>query len=178
MFGLLLFCSHHYSFSESYFIMQTHHITSQVDMLQCNEIEQSWWIGCNLLAWLLDFLAFVVSTESTLKFDLLVYRLKCTFSELFQVYWLSCLCNRFGFSIPRISASSFEISEVDMTNSAKTIVHMWNRGAHVIKALAQGEDWNLFFQVCNGNDMHSTAACVIAFSMNTQPPDAYTFALY
>ncbi|KAG5530708.1 hypothetical protein RHGRI_025620 [Rhododendron griersonianum] len=55
--------------------------------------------------------------------------------------------NIFGFSIPRISASSFEISEVDMTNSAKTIVHMWNRGAHVIKALAQGEDWNLFFQV-------------------------------
>ncbi|KAF7131653.1 hypothetical protein RHSIM_Rhsim09G0022400 [Rhododendron simsii] len=53
----------------------------------------------------------------------------------------------FGFSIPRISASSFEISEDDMTNSAKTIVLMWNRGAHVIKALAQGEDWNLFFQV-------------------------------
>ncbi|XP_052207063.1 3beta-hydroxysteroid-dehydrogenase/decarboxylase [Diospyros lotus] len=54
--------------------------------------------------------------------------------------------NIFGFN-QRISLSCFEISEVDMMNLVKTITIMWNKAVHVTRALAQGEDWNLFFKV-------------------------------
>ncbi|KAI8002372.1 3beta-hydroxysteroid-dehydrogenase/decarboxylase isoform 3 [Camellia lanceoleosa] len=55
--------------------------------------------------------------------------------------------NILGFTVERISSSSFEISEVDMTNLVTAIACMWNRVVQVTRALAQGEDWNLFFKV-------------------------------
>ncbi|THG02295.1 hypothetical protein TEA_012266 [Camellia sinensis var. sinensis] len=55
--------------------------------------------------------------------------------------------NILGFTVERISSSSFEISEVDMTNLVAAIACMWNRVVHVTRALAQGEDWNLFFKM-------------------------------
>ncbi|XP_059654680.1 3beta-hydroxysteroid-dehydrogenase/decarboxylase [Cornus florida] len=55
--------------------------------------------------------------------------------------------NVFGFTIPRISLSCFQISEVDMRNSITSIAYMWNSVIHVTRSLAQGEDWNIFLKV-------------------------------
>ncbi|KAK9288132.1 hypothetical protein L1049_016580 [Liquidambar formosana] len=52
----------------------------------------------------------------------------------------------FGFSVQRISLSWFEISEMDM-KSITTIACFWNRGMDIIRSLAQGEDWSIFFKV-------------------------------
>ncbi|KAA8527274.1 hypothetical protein F0562_034629 [Nyssa sinensis] len=55
--------------------------------------------------------------------------------------------NIFGFTIQTVSLSCFEISEVDMKNSIRTIAYMWNSMVHVTRLLAQGEDWGIFFKV-------------------------------
>lgn len=52
-----------------------------------------------------------------------------------------------SFNTPKISLSSFEISENSVRDSIMSIVCLWNRGHHTIRSLAQGEDWNKFFQV-------------------------------
>lgn len=48
-----------------------------------------------------------------------------------------------------MSASSFEISEVDIKRFSAAIAHIWNNMAEVTRLLDQGEDWNTFFKVCN-----------------------------
>ncbi|KAJ6991452.1 3beta-hydroxysteroid-dehydrogenase/decarboxylase isoform X1 [Populus alba x Populus x berolinensis] len=52
-----------------------------------------------------------------------------------------------SFNTPKISLSSFEISENSVRDSIMSIVCLWNRGHLTIRSLAQGEDWNKFFQV-------------------------------
>ncbi|PIN04185.1 Reticulon [Handroanthus impetiginosus] len=53
----------------------------------------------------------------------------------------------YGSTIPRLSSSYFEISEVDMRNSFFTMKCMWNKLDSITKSLAQGEDWSTFFKV-------------------------------
>ncbi|KAK1379366.1 3beta-hydroxysteroid-dehydrogenase/decarboxylase [Heracleum sosnowskyi] len=52
-----------------------------------------------------------------------------------------------GVKFPKMSASSFEISEVDVKRFSAAIAHIWNRMADVIRLLDQGQDWNTFFKV-------------------------------
>lgn len=52
-----------------------------------------------------------------------------------------------GVKFPKMSASSFEISEVDIKRFSAAIAHIWNRMADVIRLLDQGQDWNKFFKV-------------------------------
>ncbi|WOH12490.1 hypothetical protein DCAR_0831994 [Daucus carota subsp. sativus] len=52
-----------------------------------------------------------------------------------------------GVKFPKMSASSFEISEVDMKTFSGAIAHIWKRIGDVIRILAQGQDWNTFFKV-------------------------------
>ncbi|XP_011007411.1 PREDICTED: 3beta-hydroxysteroid-dehydrogenase/decarboxylase isoform 3-like isoform X1 [Populus euphratica] len=52
-----------------------------------------------------------------------------------------------SFNTPKISLSSFEISENSVRDSIMSIACLWNRGHHTIRSLAQGEGWNKFFQV-------------------------------
>lgn len=52
-----------------------------------------------------------------------------------------------GLTIPRISPSCFEISEVEMKNSATSAAHLWKRMIYMTRSLAQGEDWYTFFKV-------------------------------
>ncbi|KAK6914533.1 3-beta hydroxysteroid dehydrogenase/isomerase, partial [Dillenia turbinata] len=55
--------------------------------------------------------------------------------------------NIYGFSIQRISSSYFEISENVTRDLAATIACFWNEGAHIVRLLAKGEDWNTFLKV-------------------------------
>lgn len=48
-----------------------------------------------------------------------------------------------------MSASCFEISEVDIKTFSGAIAHMWKIMADGTKLLAQGKEWNTFFKVCN-----------------------------
>jgi hypothetical protein len=68
-------------------------------------------------------------------------------NHCYLVCWLWCFCNSSSFNTPKISLSSFEISENSVRDSIMSIVCLWNRGHHTIRSLAQGEDWNKFFQV-------------------------------
>lgn len=52
-----------------------------------------------------------------------------------------------GVKFPKMSASSFEISEVDIKRFSAAIAHIWNRIADVIRLLDQGQDWNTFLKV-------------------------------
>lgn len=56
-------------------------------------------------------------------------------------------CNRFGFPVKSIPLSCFEVSEVGMRDSIRSIVYLWNRLAQNIAALGRGDDWNNFFKV-------------------------------
>lgn len=60
-----------------------------------------------------------------------------------------------------MSASSFEISEVDIRRFAAAIAHTWKRMADVIRLLDQGQDWNTFFKVCNCFTLMMTSNSVI-----------------
>ncbi|KAM7277847.1 hypothetical protein ACFE04_004981 [Oxalis oulophora] len=53
----------------------------------------------------------------------------------------------YGFTVPEMSSSYFEISEVEIRGSFRRVVHLWNRGFRSIKSMAKGEDWNNFFKV-------------------------------
>ncbi|KAL2485376.1 3beta-hydroxysteroid-dehydrogenase/decarboxylase [Abeliophyllum distichum] len=55
--------------------------------------------------------------------------------------------NIYGFAIPRVSSSCFEISEVDMRESYLTMTSLWNSPSHVTRLLAQGRDWSTFLKV-------------------------------
>ncbi|XP_076914455.1 3beta-hydroxysteroid-dehydrogenase/decarboxylase-like [Bidens hawaiensis] len=81
-------------------------------------------------------------------------------------YWF-CLCERtvvssttqllllilvslYGYSLLStevFSFSKFEVSETVMKSSVKNIVNMWNRVSGVIRSLARGSDWSLFFKL-------------------------------
>lgn len=56
-------------------------------------------------------------------------------------------CNRFGFSVRRLSLSCFEIPEVIVKDTITAIAHMWNSGFYCVRSLAQGQDWKILFQV-------------------------------
>ncbi|CAH9122449.1 unnamed protein product [Cuscuta epithymum] len=80
-----------------------------------------------------------------------------TFISSLAILWLliaAMLCGYsmlppvvYGVTVPRISWSCFEISEVDMRNCVSTIGIMWNRMNHGTRLLAQGEDWCTFLKV-------------------------------
>ncbi|XP_057958057.1 3beta-hydroxysteroid-dehydrogenase/decarboxylase isoform X2 [Malania oleifera] len=53
----------------------------------------------------------------------------------------------FGFNVQRISLSCFEIPDMVVEDSFIVIATLWNRGVDVIRALAKGNDWNLFLKV-------------------------------
>lgn len=55
--------------------------------------------------------------------------------------------NIFGFSVQRISLSSFEMSKMDMRDSVTNVAYMWNRVVCIIRSLAEGQDWSIFFKV-------------------------------
>lgn len=52
-----------------------------------------------------------------------------------------------GVTFPKMSASCFEISEVDIKTFSGAIAHMWKIMADGTKLLAQGKEWNTFFKV-------------------------------
>lgn len=52
----------------------------------------------------------------------------------------------YGISVPRISWSFFEISEVDMRNCFYNVAYTWNRMSHLARLLARGEDWYIFLK--------------------------------
>ncbi|XP_021906933.1 3beta-hydroxysteroid-dehydrogenase/decarboxylase isoform X2 [Carica papaya] len=54
--------------------------------------------------------------------------------------------NIFGFPVKSIPLSCFEVSEVGMRDSIRSIVYLWNRLAQNIAALGRGDDWNNFFK--------------------------------
>ncbi|KAK9068067.1 hypothetical protein SSX86_012178 [Deinandra increscens subsp. villosa] len=56
----------------------------------------------------------------------------------------------YGFSLlstEMCSYSYFKVSETGMRNSVRNIVNIWNGVSHVIRSLAQGRNWSLFFKV-------------------------------
>lgn len=53
----------------------------------------------------------------------------------------------FGFSIQKIPLSCFKVHDTSTKYIVAGTVSLWNRGVGVIKSLAQGEDWSLFFKV-------------------------------
>ncbi|CAI9778216.1 unnamed protein product [Fraxinus pennsylvanica] len=55
--------------------------------------------------------------------------------------------NIYGFAIPRVSSSCFEISEVDMQEIFLIMASLWNSPSHVARILAQGNDWSIFLKV-------------------------------
>ncbi|KAI4324346.1 hypothetical protein L6164_023893 [Bauhinia variegata] len=55
--------------------------------------------------------------------------------------------NIFGFTIQRMSLSSFDISDAVVEGSITTTVYLWNKGFQNIRILAQGDDWSMFFKV-------------------------------
>lgn len=65
----------------------------------------------------------------------------------FRFRWLLYVCNRYGYSIQKIPSSYLEISEKVIQDSIGSAAYMCNRGIDVIRSLAHGEDWNIFFKV-------------------------------
>ncbi|CAK7322649.1 unnamed protein product [Dovyalis caffra] len=59
-----------------------------------------------------------------------------------------------SFNTPKIPLSWFEISENSVRDSIMSVVYLWNRGLRILRLLAQGEDWNKFFQICLLEYMH------------------------
>lgn len=55
--------------------------------------------------------------------------------------------NIYGYSIQKIPSSYLEISEKVIQDSIGSAAYMCNRGIDVIRSLAHGEDWNIFFKV-------------------------------
>ncbi|KVI08200.1 3beta-hydroxysteroid-dehydrogenase/decarboxylase-like isoform X1 [Cynara cardunculus var. scolymus] len=60
-------------------------------------------------------------------------------------------CSRMS---PRVSVCSisrtipcFEVSEMCMRSSVRTVANIWNAVGHVARSLAEGSDWSLFFKV-------------------------------
>ncbi|KAG6433348.1 hypothetical protein SASPL_104958 [Salvia splendens] len=53
----------------------------------------------------------------------------------------------YGSTIPRLPSSCFEISEVDVRSLFFAMKCMWDKVESLIKSLAQGEDWFIFFKV-------------------------------
>ncbi|KAL3352352.1 hypothetical protein AABB24_020405 [Solanum stoloniferum] len=72
----------------------------------------------------------------------------------------------YGISVPRISWSFFEISEVDMRNCFYNVAYMWNRVSHLARLLAQGEDWHIFLK-----------AAIPLYVLKLVISDCLTFAL-
>ncbi|VFQ75536.1 unnamed protein product [Cuscuta campestris] len=70
---------------------------------------------------------------------LLITAMLCGYSMLPPVVY--------GITVPRISWSCFEISEVDMRNCVSAAGNLWNRMNHGTRSLAQGEDWFTFLKV-------------------------------
>ncbi|XP_074340702.1 3beta-hydroxysteroid-dehydrogenase/decarboxylase isoform X2 [Apium graveolens] len=52
-----------------------------------------------------------------------------------------------GVNFPKMSASSFKISEMDIKRFSAALAHIWKRTADVIRLLDRGQDWNTFFKV-------------------------------
>ncbi|KAI3828960.1 hypothetical protein L1987_03072 [Smallanthus sonchifolius] len=56
----------------------------------------------------------------------------------------------YGYSLlstEMFSYSHFEVSEMGMRNFVRNIVNIWNGVSHVVRSLAQGRNWSLFFKV-------------------------------
>uniref|UniRef100_A0A7N0TKJ9 Reticulon-like protein n=1 Tax=Kalanchoe fedtschenkoi TaxID=63787 RepID=A0A7N0TKJ9_KALFE len=54
--------------------------------------------------------------------------------------------NIFGLRIWKPS-SCFQISETAMQDPVKRLVYFWNGGVQLMKLMAKGEDWNMFFKL-------------------------------
>ena len=55
---------------------------------------------------------------------------------------------RYGSTVLRLPPSCFEISEDKVRSFFFTMKCMWDKVEFLIKSLAQGEDWLIFFKVC------------------------------
>nr|GMD85414.1 3beta-hydroxysteroid-dehydrogenase/ decarboxylase isoform X1 [Ipomoea batatas] len=97
----------------------------------------------HFLLWFLIYYWFFLSgrtfVSSLAILLLLIATMLCGYSVLPPVVY--------GITVPRISWSCFEISEVDMRICVTTIGNMWNRMNHGTRLLAQGEDWCTFLKV-------------------------------
>ncbi|XP_030470361.1 3beta-hydroxysteroid-dehydrogenase/decarboxylase isoform X1 [Syzygium oleosum] len=54
--------------------------------------------------------------------------------------------NLFDSNIKTTSFSCFDMQKSIVEESLGSIISLWNRGVHIIRSLAQGEDWNIFFE--------------------------------
>ncbi|XP_008788217.2 3beta-hydroxysteroid-dehydrogenase/decarboxylase isoform X2 [Phoenix dactylifera] len=52
----------------------------------------------------------------------------------------------FGFNLEKMSSSYFQVSESTVRQSFITMASLWNKVVSVLKLLAQGDDWNVFFK--------------------------------
>ncbi|KAL0918885.1 hypothetical protein M5K25_010932 [Dendrobium thyrsiflorum] len=52
-----------------------------------------------------------------------------------------------GFSIEKMSLSSFEVSELTATNFSSTVASLWNQSICMLDTVAHGEDWGVLFKV-------------------------------
>ncbi|XP_038970289.1 3beta-hydroxysteroid-dehydrogenase/decarboxylase isoform X3 [Phoenix dactylifera] len=66
-----------------------------------------------------------------------------SFSLSMALYLHPC---RFGFNLEKMSSSYFQVSESTVRQSFITMASLWNKVVSVLKLLAQGDDWNVFFK--------------------------------
>ncbi|GLJ08113.1 hypothetical protein SUGI_0081560 [Cryptomeria japonica] len=52
----------------------------------------------------------------------------------------------FGFTIKQIPSSYFQINEENVDHVSLHLASAWNSGVFILKTLAQGKDWTLFFK--------------------------------
>ncbi|KAM7266260.1 hypothetical protein ACFE04_004157 [Oxalis oulophora] len=63
-------------------------------------------------------------------------------------FMIAAMFHRFGYTVQKMSASNFELTETGVRGSFRRVAFMWNRGVNKnIKSMAKGEDWNNFFKV-------------------------------
>ncbi|KAG1328277.1 putative Reticulon-like protein [Cocos nucifera] len=53
----------------------------------------------------------------------------------------------FGFNLQKMSSSYFQVSESTVRKSFIAMAALWNKVISLLKLLAQGDDWNIFFKV-------------------------------
>nr|CAD1838931.1 unnamed protein product [Ananas comosus var. bracteatus] len=52
----------------------------------------------------------------------------------------------FGLTIEKVPSSCFEVSEQTLQNLFSFVASIWNKGFHVMKLLARGDDWEVLFK--------------------------------
>nr|CAD1838936.1 unnamed protein product [Ananas comosus var. bracteatus] len=76
--------------------------------------------------------------------DILLWRdEKKTFTYLALLFLLFYW---FGLTIEKVPSSCFEVSEQTLQNLFGFVASIWNKGFHVMKLLAKGDDWEVLFK--------------------------------